>query len=213
MNHKMKQIAGILLTCLIWACIQTTTNSKIMENQPMNKLDTAYFGAGCFWCIHAIFQDFKGVIQVESGYANGETENPSYKEVCTGMTGHAEVVEVVFDPEKISYSTLCEIFWHAHDPTTLNRQGADIGTQYRSGVYFTNETQQQIALEVLQKIKTEKVWDDPIVTEIVPLKKYFSAENYHQDYFRLNPEQGYCSAVIAPKVSKIRKLYASLLKN
>lgn len=174
--------------------------------------DTATFGAGCFWCVEAVFQELKGVIEVEAGYSGGHVKNPGYKEVCTGTTGHAEVCRIVFNPDEISFEELLEAFWHSHDPTTLNRQGADVGTQYRSVIFYHNETQKELAVNSKRKTDQSGLWPDPIVTEISPLTVYYPAENYHQDYFDNNPNQPYCSAVIKPKLEKFRKQFAGKLK-
>jgi peptide-methionine (S)-S-oxide reductase len=168
-----------------------------------NSVETATLGGGCFWCTEAIFQMLPGVKSVASGYAGGSRENPTYKEVCSGQTGHAEVIQVEFDPKVVSYDKILETFWEAHDPTTLNRQGADSGTQYRSIILYNNETQKAAAEK--SKAAAQKNFDAPIVTEIVPLKKFYKAEGYHQDYYRNNPSQGYCRAVIQPKVEKFQK--------
>lgn len=174
--------------------------------------DTAIFGAGCFWCVEAIFQRTTGVISVESGYAGGHVENPTYQQVTSGRTGHAEVAKVTFDPEKISFEELLEVFWHTHDPTTLNRQGADVGPQYRSAIFYNSLQQKQIAEESLKKTDESGLWDDPIVTEITPLSNYSTAEDYHQDYFNNNPNAGYCSIVIAPKIAKFKKDFPHLVQ-
>jgi len=174
--------------------------------------ELATFGAGCFWCVEAVFLSLKGVISVQSGYSGGYTENPTYKEVCTGNTGHAEVVQIEFDPEVISYAELLEAFWQVHDPTTLNRQGADVGTQYRSAVFYHSEEQRKEAEFYKKRLGDEKLWKDPIVTEIVPFKLFYRAEEYHQDYFANNPNQPYCSMVVAPKVQKFKKAFAAKLK-
>ena len=177
-----------------------------------NKTEKATLAGGCFWCLEAIYDDLKGVLSVESGYAGGHTANPSYKLVCTGTTGHAEVVQVTYDPAVISYQDLLHIFFTIHDPTTLNRQGADIGTQYRSAIFYHNEAQKKIAEDTLKEIEAEKIWNDPIVTEISPLDTFYVAEDYHQEYFANNPNQPYCRAVVAPKVAKFRKKYTEKLK-
>ncbi len=174
--------------------------------------ELATFGAGCFWCIEAVFLSLKGVISVQSGYSGGYTENPTYKEVCTGNTGHAEVVQIEFDPSVISYSELLEVFWQVHDPTTLNRQGGDVGTQYRSSVFYHSDNQRKEAEFYKKRLEDEKVWKDAIVTEIVPFKVFYPAEAYHQDYFANNPNQPYCSMVVAPKVQKFKKAFAQKLK-
>jgi peptide-methionine (S)-S-oxide reductase len=170
-----------------------------MENSKSN-LETATLGGGCFWCTEAIYQMLPGVKSVTSGYAGGTTENPTYKEICSGKTGHAEVIQIEYDPKLVSYDKILQTFWEAHDPTTLNRQGADTGTQYRSIILYNNEAQ-KIAAEK-SKAAAQKNFSKPIVTEIVPLKHFYKAELYHQDYYRSNPDQPYCRAVIQPKVEK-----------
>jgi peptide-methionine (S)-S-oxide reductase len=175
-------------------------------------LQTATLAGGCFWCLEAVFDEVKGVHSVESGYAGGMKPNPTYREVCTGMTGHAEVVQVNFDPNIVSYRNLLNVFFAIHDPTTLNRQGADVGTQYRSAIFYHNEEQKQIAEDLIKELNEQKIWDRPIVTEVAPLDKFFMAEDYHQEYFVNNPYQPYCMAVVAPKVSKFRKHFLELLK-
>ena len=174
--------------------------------------DTATFGAGCFWCVEAVFQRLKGVREVYPGYAGGHVKNPDYKEVCAGTTGHAEVCRIVFDPEVISYEELLEVLWYTHDPTTLNRQGADIGSQYRSSIFYHNE-EQKVAAEK-SKADTDKsgLWDAPIVTEIVPIDNFSRAEDYHHNYFNQHEDQPYCSAVIAPKLKKFEKKFKDKLK-
>lgn len=174
--------------------------------------ESIVLGGGCFWCLDAIFTSLKGVTKVESGYAGGAVENPTYKQVCTGTTGHAEVVRIGFDPALISLADLLRIFFTVHDPTTLNRQGPDEGTQYRSAIFYTSETQKKTALEVKAEIETEKIWDNPLVTEIATLTTFYPAEGYHQDYFRQNPQQSYCAFVIAPKVAKFRAKYQDRLR-
>ena len=174
--------------------------------------DTATFGNGCFWCTEAIFQQLDGVLKVESGYSGGHTENPTYKEVCEGTTGHAEAIQIVYDPSKISYDDLLQVFWETHDPTTLNRQGNDVGTQYRSVIFFHNEEQKKKAAYYLQKLEESKAFDKPIVTEISPMTKFYVAENYHQDYYNNNGTQPYCYYVIRPKLEKFRKAFSEKLK-
>lgn len=175
-------------------------------------MEKATFGAGCFWCVEAVFQDLEGVEQVVSGYTNGRISNPTYREVCSGLTGHAEVAQLTYDPAKISFVELLEIFWKTHDPTTLNRQGADTGTQYRSGVYYHNDEQLQLAEEYKKKLNEAQVFDNPIVTEIEPLKIFFPAEDYHQNYFKLNGHEPYCQFVVRPKVQKLRAVFGDKLK-
>lgn len=168
--------------------------------------EIATLGGGCFWCLEAVYQELKGVQQVESGYAGGQVANPSYEDVCGGQTGHAEVVRITFDPAIVSYREILEIFFTIHDPTTLNRQGNDCGTQYRSVIYYHTPEQQDTAKHVIAEMAN--VWDAPIVTELSPLPAYYNAEDYHQNYFRQNPLQGYCAFVVAPKVAKFRKVFA-----
>lgn len=189
-------------------------NGKKEETKNMvlkEGLETATFGAGCFWCVEAIFQDLKGVESVASGYSGGKVKNPTYREVCTGTTGHAEVIQIHFDPKVISFENLVRVFFTTHDPTTLNRQGADTGTQYRSAIFYHNEEQKEIA-ERMKKEFAPTIWDDPIVTEISPSADFYIAEDYHQNYFKDNPNQGYCRIVINPKVKKFREMYADWLK-
>ena len=175
--------------------------------------ETAVFGAGCFWCVEAIYQRVTGVVAVESGYAGGHVENPTYNQVISGKTGHAEVAKVTFDPNQISFEELLEVFWHTHNPTTLNRQGADVGTQYRSAIFFNSLEQKQIAEKSLRKTDASNLWADKIVTEITPLSNYSTAEDYHQNYFNNNPNAGYCSVVIAPKLAKFKKDFPHLLQD
>jgi peptide-methionine (S)-S-oxide reductase len=174
--------------------------------------ETATLAGGCFWCLEAAFQLLKGVSRVTSGYAGGTMPNPSYEAVCTGSTGHAEVVQVEFDPAVISYRDLLDVFFTIHDPTTLNQQGVDVGTQYRSAVFFHSPEQERTARATIAELEAGKVWDDPIVTEVVPLTEFYPAEAYHRDYYRRNPGQGYCRAVIAPKVAKLRKHFFEKLQ-
>ncbi len=178
-----------------------------------DKFETATFAAGCFWCVEAVFQDVRGVDHVVSGYTGGKKANPTYEEVSTGMTGHAEALQITFDPKVITYEELLEIFWHTHDPTTLNRQGPDAGTQYRSAIFYHNDAQQQAALKSKRKIEDEKLWPLPIVTELVPYTKFYEAEGYHQNYFKNNPNQMYCALTINPKVRKFRIAFREKLKN
>jgi len=175
-------------------------------------IQTATLAGGCFWCLEAVFDEVKGVHGVESGYAGGTIPNPSYREVCGGDTGHAEVVQVHFDPNIVSYRDLLNVFFAIHDPTTLNRQGADAGTQYRSAIFCHDDEQKQIAEELIKDLNAQKIWDRPIVTEVTRLDRFYMAEDYHQEYFARNPYQPYCQAVVAPKVSKFRKHFLELLK-
>ena len=177
-----------------------------------NGKELATLGGGCFWCLEAVFQDVKGVDRVVSGYAGGTVPNPSYEDVCTGRTGHAEVVQVTFDPAVLSYRDVLAVFFSLHDPTTLNRQGADVGTQYRSVIFFHSPEQERVAREVIAELGQQHLWDDPIVTAVSPAPAFYPAEQYHQEYFRRNPGQGYCRVVIAPKVAKFRKEHLERLK-
>jgi len=176
-----------------------------------DKRERATLGGGCFWCLDAVFRMLKGVEKVESGYAGGPYPNPSYRDVCSGMTGHAEVVRITFDPDVISFHDLLNVFFTIHDPTTPNRQGADVGTQYRSIVLYESPEQRETAEQVIDELNRNKVWDDPIVTEIKPLTTFYPAETYHQDYYANNAEQPYCQIVIAPKVAKARKAFLDRL--
>ena len=176
------------------------------------KLEVATLGGGCFWCTEALFTQLKGVENVQPGYSDGKTENPTYEQVCTGKTGHAETVQINFDPTVISYKEILQIFFSTHDPTTLNRQGADVGTQYRSIILYHNEEQRRIAEEVIKEITEEKAFEKPIVTQLEPLKIFYKAEDYHKDYFKRHPDQAYCSLLIAPKITKFQKLYLNKLK-
>ena len=175
-------------------------------------LQTAPLAGGCFWCLEAVYDEIKGVQGVESGYAGGQMDNPTYREVCNGDTGHAEVVQVHFDPNVVSYRDLLNVFFAIHDPTTLNRQGADVGTQYRSAIFYHDEEQKKTAEELIQDLNAQKIWDRPLVTQVEKLDKFYMAEDYHQEYFARNPYQPYCMAVVAPKVSKFRKHFLELLK-
>lgn len=192
---------------------QTSEKAPAMDQNVDQSMNTeiATFGAGCFWCVEAVFQELKGVIKVESGYMGGSIPNPTYREVCTGTTGHAEVTRITFDPTLISYEELLEVLWTTHDPTTLNRQGADAGTQYRSAVFYHSEDQ-KVKAEKSKKEVATTIWDSPIVTEIVATDTFYPAEEYHQDYYALNPNAGYCRAVISPKVAKVRATFTDKLK-
>lgn len=182
------------------------TKGKTMQHE------VATLGAGCFWCVEAIYQQLEGVVKVESGYSGGQTAHPTYEEVCTGRTGHAEVIQVTFDPQKISFKELLEVFFRTHDPTTLNRQGADVGTQYRSAIFYHSEEQRKTAEAVKQETGAAKIWDDPIVTEIVRYDAFYKAEEYHQNYYNQNSNQPYCRMVINPKLSKFKKEFKNKLK-
>lgn len=198
------KLALILITILF-----TMTDQAEAQNE---NYETAVLGAGCFWCVEAIYQRVNGVVAVESGYAGGHVENPTYNQVVSGKTGHAEVAKVTFAPNVISFEELLEVFWHTHNPTTLNRQGADVGTQYRSAIFYNSLEQKKIAEESKKRTDESDLWDDPIVTEITPLSNYSTAEDYHQNYFNNNPNAGYCSVVIAPKLAKFKKDFPHLLQ-
>ena len=174
--------------------------------------ETATLGAGCFWCVEAVFDDLKGVESVESGYSGGHTENPTYQQVCSETTGHAEVANVNFNPQEISFKEILQVFFAVHDPTTLNRQGNDVGSSYRSAIFYHDENQKRIAEEVIKEVTAEGVYDKPIVTEVTKFDKFYIAENYHQEYFANNPNQPYCAAVVAPKVAKFRQKFVNRLK-
>jgi peptide-methionine (S)-S-oxide reductase len=174
--------------------------------------EQATLGGGCFWCLEAVFEQLRGVEKVESGYTGGSTTSPTYRQVCAGDTGHAEVVQVTFDPAIIPYREILEVFFATHDPTTLNRQGHDVGTQYRSGIFFHTPQQKEVAESVIAELGAARIWDAPIVTEVVPLTKFYRAEDYHQGYWRGNPGQPYCMAVVSPKVAKLRRQFAAKLK-
>jgi len=191
------------------------TSNPVLPGSQANaamETDTITFGAGCFWCVEAVFQQVKGVIKVTSGYSGGQVKNPAYREVCEGTTGHAEVCQLVFDPSVVSVETLLSVFWQTHDPTTLNRQGNDVGTQYRSVIFYHNENQKMLALKYKEELNKSKAFDRPVVTEIQPFSVFYPAEDYHQNYFNQNGEQPYCSYIIAPKVEKFRKVFKQYLK-
>ncbi len=206
-------IKTILSALLILGSISPLLLAQSQVQGKEKKLEEATFGAGCFWCVEAIYDIVKGIEEAEAGYSGGHVKNPAYREVTSGKTGHAEVARIVFDPEVISYEELLEIFWHTHNPTTLNRQGNDVGPQYRSVIFYHNEEQKKIAEQSLRETDKSDLWDDPIVTQIEPLENYYVAENYHQNYFKNNPNAGYCSFVIAPKVKKFKKEFSYLLKD
>ena len=203
-----KTIIILLAVSLLSFIVKDKTKNTIQ----MNKQETATFGGGCFWCTEAIFSELKGVISVESGYAGGETKNPTYKEICTGTTGHAEVIHIKFDADKITFTELLDVFFATHNPTTLNRQGADVGTQYRSVVFYHNKNQKTATQQFIAALEQASVFEDKIVTKITAFNNYTKAENYHQNYFNNNKTQGYCNAVINPKLVKFRKRFKSKLK-
>jgi peptide-methionine (S)-S-oxide reductase len=201
-----------LLTALaLVAILQAKAQSQTKKVETTN-VQTATFGAGCFWCTEAVFLNVKGVTKVVSGYTGGKVKNPTYREICTGMTGHAEVTQITFDPAVVSFEELLEVFWNTHDPTTLNRQGADEGTQYRSAVFYADENQKALAEAYKKQLEASHVYKNPIVTEITTLTTFYPAEDYHQNYYELNPNQGYCQYVIRPKVDKFKKQFADKLK-
>ena len=193
-------------------------NKNIVMQKQTLKLDqkdnteVATLAGGCFWCIEAAFDEIRGVIKVESGYSGGTTTSPTYEQVCSGTTGHAEAVQVTFEPNVVSFQDILHIFFTVHDPTTPNRQGADMGSQYRSVIFYHNEKQKEIAEQVIRELEDQKVWDNPIVTQVVPFKKFYKAENYHNQYFSRNPNAGYCRVVIAPKIAKLREKYREKMK-
>lgn len=182
------------------------------QKQPGRKLAVATLGGGCFWCIEAVYDQLEGVLDVVSGYAGGTVPNPSYRQVCAGTTGHAEVVQITFDPQVVSYREILEVFFDIHDPTTLNRQGADVGTQYRSIILYHDEAQERVAEQIIQELARAGRWANPVVTEVKPFEVFYPAEDYHQEYFAQHPNQPYCRAVIVPKVKKFKKLYLTRLK-
>jgi peptide-methionine (S)-S-oxide reductase len=191
---------------------QTNKDNFKLKKGTVSKLEKATFGSGCFWCTEAVFERVKGVNEVESGYAGGTITNPTYEQVCSGTTGSAEVIQISYDPDIITYDELLEIFWKTHDPTTLNRQGNDVGTQYRSVIFYHNDEQKKKAEEYKKALDESGSWDDPIVTSIESYNNYSKAEVYHQDYYENNPNQGYCSFVIGPKIEKFEKVFKEKLK-
>ena len=211
----MKKLLFVIATftgLVSFAKQPNTIKIKTMDNSTTPVTDTATFGTGCFWCTEAIFQEVEGVIKVTSGYSGGFNENPTYKEVCTGTTGYAECLNVVFDPAKVSFDELLEIFWKVHDPTTLNRQGNDIGTQYRSVIFYHNEEQKAKGEKYKAELDKSGAWDKPVVTTLEPFVKFYPAEDYHQNYYNNNTGQGYCQFVIRPKLEKFEKVFKSKLK-
>jgi len=212
------QIPGTIVLMVVlplWlSCSNQSAKTAAMNPEPqaIKTIDTAVFGMGCFWCTEAVFSQLDGVISVTSGYSGGKTPNPTYREVCSGNTGHAEVTRIVFDTTRISFQELLEVFFTAHDPTTLNRQGADIGTQYRSVIFFRTEEQATLARQMISRLNEEKAFPDPIITEISPLREFYEAEDYHLDYYERNGNAPYCRMVIAPKVEKVRKVFKEKLK-
>lgn len=219
MNRSQYFITSAFTLLLLFnGCVEKKINAQSEKTNDngvsMNEtgVEKATFGSGCFWCTEAIFERLNGVIKVESGYSGGKGENPTYEEVCSGKTGYAEVTQIVYNPSVISFDELLEVFWKTHDPTTLNRQGNDVGTQYRSVIFYHNEEQKELAEKYKTELNKSGAWENPIVTEISPFTKFYSAEDYHQDYFNNNPNQGYCAFVIAPKVEKFEKVFKDKLK-
>ena len=192
--------------------IEENTFTKVDCFLIANNNEIATLGGGCFWCTEAVFSELRGVERIESGYAGGTTPDPTYEQVCSGKTGHAEVVQITFNPRVISYKELLEIFFTVHDPTTLNRQGADVGTQYRSIILYHNDEQKAVAEQAISEVNSSKIWNRPIVTQVKPLETFYKAEEYHQQYFKQNPRQTYCQLVISPKVAKLRQHYLAKLK-
>ncbi len=227
LSNTIKSLASTVAAILfIGACGQNKTNPPSGKMSSENKeaeikkpataagnIDTVTLGAGCFWCVEAVFQRLNGVLSVKSGYSGGSVKNPSYKEVCGGETGHAEVCQIVYDKSKVSFDEVLEVFWKTHDPTTLNRQGNDFGTQYRSAVFYHNEEQKLIAEKYKKELNDAKVYPEPVVTEIKPFAVFYPAEDYHQNYYNLNGSQGYCRFVIQPKVEKFEKVFKSKVKH
>jgi peptide-methionine (S)-S-oxide reductase len=214
MNTHFKLTTLSLFSFLILNCKSETSKTLLEKkiNTMENKLDTVTLGAGCFWCVEAVFQQLKGVEKTISGYSGGKIKNPAYKEVCTGQTGHAEVIQVIYNPEIVSFKELLEVFWQTHDPTTLNRQGADVGTQYRSVIFFHNEGQKLLAEDLKRSLNNENVFGKPVVTEISAFSNFYPAEDYHQNYFLENGDQPYCQYVIVPKMEKFKKLFGNKIK-
>jgi peptide-methionine (S)-S-oxide reductase len=213
---KFNMLTSILVSAIsLVSCSQPSSQNIAMSEQTIPaglKTDTATFGTGCFWCTEAVFQELKGVYKVTSGYSGGTVKNPSYEDVCSGTTGHAECLQIIYDPKVISFDELLEVFWEAHDPTTLNRQGNDVGTQYRSVIFYHGNEQKKKAEEYKSKLDKSGAYNNPIVTEITPFSHFYAAENYHQDYYRLHGSQPYCTFVIRPKVEKFEKVFKDKLK-
>lgn len=194
------------LVIILFAVIMNTSSEK------ENNFEKATLGGGCFWCTEAVYKELNGVIEVQPGYSGGHVKNPAYREVCNGITGHAEVVQITYDPQIVSFSEILEVFFMTHDPTTLNRQGNDVGTQYRSAIFYHSEKQKQTAREVIRLFAEEKVYEDPILTEVTAFDAFYKAEDYHKNYFEKNKNQPYCQFIVAPKVEKFRKIFKDKLK-
>lgn len=201
-----------LILINLFACEANSQIKGDVKKFDKKIMEKATFGAGCFWCVEAVFQEVNGVYKVESGYTGGKVANPTYEQVCSGLTGHAEVAQITYNPKEVSFEKLLSIFFQTHDPTTLNKQGADVGTQYRSAIFYHNASQKEISEKVIGILNEEKAYPSPIVTEVTKLGKYYPAENYHQNYYKNNPNQGYCSYVIQPKLEKFRKAFKEDLK-
>jgi peptide-methionine (S)-S-oxide reductase len=213
MNKKL--LSAFIITCIVASCSSKTGYKNMSASLPnMNEnIDTATFGTGCFWCTEALFEQLNGVLKVISGYSGGQVKNPTYKQVCTGETGHAECVQIQYEPDKISYDELLEVFWQVHDPTTLNRQGADEGTQYRSAIFYHTEAQKQKAEHYKEELNKSGAFTKPIVTEITPASVFYTAEDYHQEYYQNNKNANpYCAIVIRPKLEKFQKVFGKKLK-
>lgn len=216
--HTVLLLAVFTLSWTAISCAEEPQRIRLNSDKgkkSMNDLqqtETAILGAGCFWCVEAVYQQLNGVLSVQSGYCGGTTDKPTYKEVCSGTTGHAEVCKIVFDPAVISFTELLEVFWSVHDPTTLNRQGADVGTQYRSAIFYTSQKQKELAESYKTQLNASGTFSDPIVTEITSAAEFFPAEDYHNDYFNRNPNQGYCTMVVRPKVEKFKKAFSDKIK-
>lgn len=214
--YTFNKISFLLILLVSLACSAQNSNSKSTRMESSSKsndsLETITLGAGCFWCVEAVFDQLKGVESVQSGYSGGKVKNPSYKEVCSGLTGHAEVCQVTYNPSVISLTELLEVFFSTHNPTTLNRQGADVGTQYRSAIFYHSEEQKELSEKIIAQLNDDKVFPDPIVTEVTAYTNFYHAEDYHNDYYELNGSQPYCRAVIKPKLDKFKKTFEDKLK-
>ena len=212
---NIKATLVLVVAFFMGACAEQVKPSekiKMTESTINTTTDTATFGAGCFWCVEAVFQEMKGVIKVTSGYSGGTIKNPGYKEVCTGMTGHAEVCQIIYNPKEVTFKELLEAFWQTHDPTTINRQGNDVGTQYRSVIFYHNEEQKQLAEKYKDELNKSGAFEKPIITAIEPITNFYAAEDYHQNYYNQNGDAPYCQYIIKPKVDKFRKVFHDKLK-
>lgn len=205
-------VRTLTLALVALAALASSAGADTMNDTQHGRLETATLGGGCFWCLEAVFQELEGVQSVTSGYSGGDVRNPDYKDVCTGDTGHAEVVQILYDPAVLSYADILEVFFSVHDPTTKNRQGADVGTQYRSVIFTRNDEEKRIAEAAIAALDESGVWSKPVVTQVLPLVQFYPAETYHQDYYQRNSQQGYCQVVISPKLEKFRKKFHDRLK-